>query len=240
MKTHSILWIERAGLAARVCVSVLALAATTACGDDKGDDDASTTLTTTNPSTDPTGTGTATDDTGSTDTVTPTTGSTAGDDTGIDDTGIDDTGLDTGDDTSVITGDDTSDVTGDDTSDVTGSTDDTGVDDTGAIGPSFAVDVHGPIIAQSCGCHVGGAGGLTLGGDAASAYAAIVGVPSGDVPAMNYISPGDPNNSYLLHKVLGTHADVGGDGKQMPLNGAPLSQDKLDTITAWITLGAQP
>jgi hypothetical protein len=237
MKTHNILWIARAGRAARVCASLLALAATSACGDDKGDDDSSTTLTTTDPSTDPTGTGTdtvtPTTGTDTTDPGTDTTATTPGDTGNTDDTGVntDDTGVNT-DDTGVV--------------DDTGNTDDTGVntddtgDDTGPVGPSFAIDVHGPIISNSCGCHVGGSGGLTLGATAVTAYAAIVGVPSSDVPGMNLVTAGDPENSYLLHKVRDTHEGVGGEGSQMPLGGAPLDQAQIDVITEWIAAGALP
>ncbi len=201
-----------------------------ACGDDGDDSTTSTdtgtattgTATTNEPTSTPTSTPTGTDDTGTADTGTADTGTddtgpvvTSTDDTGTDDTGPEDTGTD---DTGPA---------------------DTGTDDTGPSGLSFAVDVYGPIISPSCGCHVDGSGGMKLGGDATSAYAAIVGVPSGDVPDMNRVEPGDSANSYLFHKVEGTHLDVGGEGNKMPLGGQ-LDAGKIDTIKQWIDGGAQP
>ena len=51
------------------------------------------------------------------------------------------------------------------------------------------------------------------------------------------IAPGDAMGSYLLHKIDGTHADVGGPGVQMPPG---VSLDPADTalLTEWINAGA--
>jgi hypothetical protein len=62
---------------------------------------------------------------------------------------------------------------------------------------------------------------------------------------MPYITPGDPTQSYLMHKVDGTlsgfSAPCGqesGCGIQMPKGEAPLSTAQRDVIRAWIEQGA--
>lgn len=114
---------------------------------------------------------------------------------------------------------------------------DTTAADTGAAGLSFAVDVWEPILLPSCGCHqVGASGGLAMGMDAASAYAAMVNVPSSN--GMNYVTPGDPATSYMFHKVAGTQVEAGGGGSLMPLGAPALPQGQIDAIAAWIADGA--
>lgn len=46
------------------------------------------------------------------------------------------------------------------------------------------------------------------------------------------ITPGDPDNSYLVERIEGTIPP------QMPLVGAPLSSDQINTIRQWIDEGA--
>ena len=58
--------------------------------------------------------------------------------------------------------------------------------------------------------------------------------------SMNRVTPNQPDSSYLVHKVQGTHLAVGGSGSRMPLNRSPLSQSDIDLIRAWIQAGAQP
>ena len=68
----------------------------------------------------------------------------------------------------------------------------------------------------------------------------IVGVPSDDVPDMFRIRPGSPDDSYLWHKLNGTHLSVGGDGVRMPKDEPALSSADLDDIEQWILDGAAP
>ncbi len=56
---------------------------------------------------------------------------------------------------------------------------------------------------------------------------------------MNRVTPGQPDNSYLVHKVQNTHLDVGGSGFQMPIGRSPLTQTEIDLIRAWISAGAK-
>lgn len=108
---------------------------------------------------------------------------------------------------------------------------------------SFAADVQ-PVLSGSCafsGCH-----GPTRANPGAKpmvlaegqAYDNIVGVSAAEAPAMQRIQPGQPDASYLIHKLQGTHLTVGGSGSQMPLGGAPLSKATIDRLRAWVAAGA--
>lgn len=57
------------------------------------------------------------------------------------------------------------------------------------------------------------------------------------------VAPGSPNDSYLWHKVMGTHLCPAPDGdtEGMPASDEPLSEispDDVSTITEWICCGA--
>ena len=104
-----------------------------------------------------------------------------------------------------------------------------------AMPPTF--DDLWPMFEVSCSseiCH----GGSTLPQmpDADSAYAALVDVPSSVGP--NYVTPSEPGDSYLWHKLVGTQASVGGGGGQMP-SGSTLCGEGLIAVNAWIVGGAQ-
>jgi methionine-rich copper-binding protein CopC len=85
-------------------------------------------------------------------------------------------------------------------------------------------------------CHAGASAPQGLRLDATNSYTLLVGVPSTEVPAIERVKPGDPDNSYLIQKLEG-HAAV---GAQMPFGGPPLSADTIATIRQWIADGAQP
>ena len=90
------------------------------------------------------------------------------------------------------------------------------------------------------GCHNGSqpAGGALPGSQNLTAehtFSNIVGVASLEQPNLMRVKPGDPDNSYLIHKVEGT---AGITGAQMPLGGPPLSQATIDQIRSWISSGA--
>ncbi|HUJ61821.1 MAG TPA: hypothetical protein VLX92_25125 [Kofleriaceae bacterium] len=105
-----------------------------------------------------------------------------------------------------------------------------------------AADVE-PILAASCalgGCHLHapGAGGLVLDD---GWVAAVVGVRAQE-SSMMLVTPGDPDDSWLVHKIYGTFCpgscDGGvGCGAEMPFGGA-LSDPERATIVAWIAAGA--
>ena len=100
-----------------------------------------------------------------------------------------------------------------------------------------------PIFTGNCafsGCHAGSdpAQGMSL--SAGRAFSSVVNVAARELPSMNRVTPNQPDNSYLVHKVQGTHLDAGGSGSRMPLNRSPLSQSDIDLVRAWIQAGAQP
>ena len=52
---------------------------------------------------------------------------------------------------------------------------------------------------------------------------------------MTLVVPGNPNDSYLIHKLEGRAGIV---GERMPKGGPFLTTDEVGTITDWITAGA--
>lgn len=71
---------------------------------------------------------------------------------------------------------------------------------------------------------------------AAATYASLVGVASIEQPNLMRVKPGDPTNSYVIHKLEGT---AGITGARMPFGGPYLSQTTIDQIQSWISAGAQ-
>ena len=83
-------------------------------------------------------------------------------------------------------------------------------------------------------CHAAGGTSPVL--EAGAAYAALVGVQSGQ-SALTFVAPNDTEASYLVHKLRGTQGSVGGSGAMMPTDGA-LAPADLAAIEAWIANGA--
>jgi hypothetical protein len=69
-------------------------------------------------------------------------------------------------------------------------------------------------------------------------FSSVVEVPSLEVPSLRRVRPFLPDSSYLVHKIQGTQASVGGSGDRMPLSGGPLTEDEIAVIRAWIAGGA--
>lgn len=70
-----------------------------------------------------------------------------------------------------------------------------------------------------------------------TAYAALVGVPSVAKPGAIRVIPGDPDNSYLVHKLEGRSDIV---GLRMPRTMGPfLTAGQMLVIRRWIELGAR-
>ena len=104
---------------------------------------------------------------------------------------------------------------------------------------SFALHVE-PTFTANCalgGCHVAPtpAGGLDL--RQAQAFGNLVNVVSSQVPHLSRVTPNDPDSSYLIIKLIGDAALVGGVADQMPPGGA-LRAGQIDTIRLWIDAGA--
>ena len=120
--------------------------------------------------------------------------------------------------------------------------DGTGLDEFEADSSVTLEDVQ-PIFSGGCaftGCHAGAspAQGMNLG--VGKTFSNVVNVASRELPSMNRVTPNQPDISYLVHKIQGTHVGVGGSGSQMPLGRSPLSRDEIDLIRAWIEGGALP
>jgi hypothetical protein len=113
---------------------------------------------------------------------------------------------------------------------------------TGGDSVTFTAHVQ-PIFTQNCafagGCHAGTSPAQGMNLAAGSAHSNIVNVPALELPSMNRVEPDQPDQSYLVHKVQGTQATVGGSGDRMPLGGNPLSAEQIGRIRVWISLGAK-
>jgi hypothetical protein len=93
---------------------------------------------------------------------------------------------------------------------------------------------------QACAnCHTDAgrnpSGGLNLRTTAVS-FAAMVGVGSTAKPGAIRIIPGDPENSYLIHKLEGRAGIV---GTRMPRGNTVLTEGQMLVIKRWIALGAR-
>lgn len=104
--------------------------------------------------------------------------------------------------------------------------------------PSFSRDVA-PILKTRCAtCHLTGkeAGNVQL--IPATAYANLVGVRSTESPLMR-VTPGNPDASYMIRKIEGTHIAAGGKGARMPFAAPPLPAEQIALIRTWVAQGAK-
>ncbi len=121
--------------------------------------------------------------------------------------------------------------------------DGTGLDaDDGGDEVTLSGDVQ-PIFTGNCaltGCHAGSSPeeGMSLG--EGQTFSNVVNVAARQLLTMNRVTPNQPDNSYLVHKVQGTHLAAGGSGSQMPEGLSPLLQSDIDLIREWIQAGALP
>ena len=66
-------------------------------------------------------------------------------------------------------------------------------------------------------------------------FTSLVGVETLQVPGLDRVVPGNPDNSYLIEKL----EDMPSVGMQMPFGLPPLDQATIDVIRQWISDGAQ-
>ena len=85
-------------------------------------------------------------------------------------------------------------------------------------------------------CHSGANAPQGLRLDTANSFTSLVGIGSREDGSVLRVAPGEPDNSYLIHKLEGT-ASV---GERMPLGGPPIPQATIDFVRQWITDGALP
>jgi hypothetical protein len=99
----------------------------------------------------------------------------------------------------------------------------------------LTTDLAGRTACIACHTNVGRTppANLNMAGDA---YAALVGVQSTQRPELQRVEPGNPEGSYLIHKLEGRPGIV---GLQMPRTGPPnLTAGQLQVIKRWIEIGA--
>ena len=87
-------------------------------------------------------------------------------------------------------------------------------------------------------CHNARGRAFTAGLDltAGVSYASLVGVTSTERPPLQRVAPGDPNNSYMVHKLEGGPNIV---GARMPRGTGPfLTDGQMVVIRRWIEIGA--
>ncbi len=97
---------------------------------------------------------------------------------------------------------------------------------------SIQDNVFTPICSK---CHIGASAPEGLQLDAGHSYNLLVGVASVEQPGLQRVFPGNPDSSYMVHKIEGLPGITGG---QMPLGETPLPQTTIDAMRQWITNGA--
>jgi hypothetical protein len=106
----------------------------------------------------------------------------------------------------------------------------------GPLAPNFD-SIQANILEPLCEhCHAGANAPAGLRLDAANSYAQLVGIPSVERSSVLRVAPGDPNNSYIIHKLEGTQAV----GERMPAGLPALPQTDINVVRQWIADGAQP
>lgn len=98
---------------------------------------------------------------------------------------------------------------------------------------AFTDDVQSLFTKKCVACHNDRSPGSGLSLQKGSSIASLVNVPSTELATMPRVTPGDSAASYLAHKLLDTHLDVGGSGKKMPLSGR-LKDEEIAAIISWI------
>lgn len=118
---------------------------------------------------------------------------------------------------------------------------------------TFSKDIAGPngLFNRSCQfqtCHGSSTApnGLFLADtDLSRLHASIVGVPSQHLPSMPFVTPGDPEKSFLMRKLDNTHCQLNAQcvksdcGLSMPYNDTPLDAETRSVVRRWIVEGAK-
>ena len=107
-------------------------------------------------------------------------------------------------------------------------------------GVSLEFDLQ-PLLDSNCvQCHFleSAQGGLVL--ENGETWSNLVDITSRQT-TMNRVTPLKPQQSYLLHKLRGTHIEAGGSGLPMPYSSEAnigLSMETIDMVERWILQGA--
>lgn len=99
--------------------------------------------------------------------------------------------------------------------------------------------IQANVFTPSCavaGCHGGAAAQRGLRLDPGFSAGSLVNVPSPVNSALVRVVPGQPDQSFLIHKLQGTQSL----GDRMPQGGPFLTQSEVDNVRLWIANGARP
>ena len=103
---------------------------------------------------------------------------------------------------------------------------------------SFSSDVL-PVLKRQCIiCHMPGSAQGEFELHPKKARGQLVSVKSTQAP-LNLVEPGAPEKSYLFLKLVGGFEEAGGWGDIMPFDAAPLKEQQIEAIRAWIAGGAK-
>lgn len=103
--------------------------------------------------------------------------------------------------------------------------------------PATLSRIQADVLTANCtfsGCHSGAAPAAGMNLTAGQTFLNTVGVASSEVPALQRVEAGNPDDSYLVQKLEGTAAV----GQRMPAGRAPLSAAQIATVREWISRGA--
>lgn len=110
--------------------------------------------------------------------------------------------------------------------------------DNGAAAAMTLAEIQAEVFTPTCSvCHTGGGAVLPFSMDLSSAqasFASLVNVESEQASALLRVDPGNPDDSYLIHKLEGTQAV----GDRMPQGGPFLDDATIQGIRDWIEAGA--
>lgn len=110
-----------------------------------------------------------------------------------------------------------------------------GGDDTGTTLEPTLQSIQDNIFTPICTeCHTGASAPEGLRLEDGMSYGMLVNVASSQVPELDRVEPGDPDNSYMIRKLEGTNSV----GERMPFGGPYLDQADINVIRQWITDGA--
>jgi hypothetical protein len=105
--------------------------------------------------------------------------------------------------------------------------------------PTISLDeIQAQVFTPRCAlCHFGSGNELPFSMDlsnSAASFDNLVNVPSEQVPGLLRVHPGNPDDSYLIHKLEGTQSV----GDRMPQGGPFLDEATIQGIRAWIAAGS--
>ncbi len=114
-----------------------------------------------------------------------------------------------------------------------------GLGETGGTFSALEASIFVPRCATSA-CHSGSppANGLPVSLDQGAGWREMVGVQAIGAPGLNVVEPGNPDASYLVHKLRNTAGQVGGSPEGLMPPDGELDEAEKAAIEAWIANGA--